>query len=625
MQQFLIYLLVLLPLCGFLCSFFVPKNNETLIAHVAFYTVSTQLVLTSLLLIFWLISSNHSIDVTQALVILHDGNDTFTIGFIFDKASAVFLIVGGILSTMIILYSRAYLHREQYYKRFYNIILLFYSGYVLTIISGNLVTWFIGWEFLGISSFLLISFYRDRYLPVKNAYKVFCIYRLADIGIILSMWAFHSLLKSRGSFTLMNNPEYISYNLQHHYLAMLFISLMLLLSATAKSAQLPFSSWLSRAMEGPTSSSAIFYGSLSVHMGVFLLLRTFEFWQHLLIIRILVGTIGVATAIIASGIAKVQSSIKSQIAYLSIAQIGLMFLEIALGFSNLVLLHFAGNAFFRTYQLLVSPSIVNNAIRELSYSKKSYTLSFQWFLPKKLRYSLYIWYLKECNLELFVHNFLLMPMKIIGNKMHFIRLPYQICLFVLSILGGIFLLNNSIFRLNSVFNHYIALMFACFGIMALLKAFTFRRSAIGAWLLLIMNHCYMVLALSCNERFYLHELIIYLSGVFLAGLCGYCCLKLLKKYESDIYLNKFYGYSIYHPYLEIVFLLSCLGLMAFPISPTFIGEDLLFAHIGQGQFFMAFLVSVSFIFGGISTIRIYARLFMGQDIKTTADYASRYY
>ena len=65
--------------------------------------------------------------------------------------------------------------------------------------------------------------------------------------------------------------------------------------------------------------------------------------------------------------------------------------------------------------------------------------------------------------------------------------------------------------------------------------------------------------------------------------------------------------------------------MAFPISPTFIGEDLLFAHIGQGQFFMAFLVSVSFIFGGISTIRIYARLFMGQDIKTTADYASRYY
>jgi len=77
--------------------------------------------------------------------------------------------------------------------------------------------------------------------------------------------------------------------------------------------------------------------------------------------------------------------------------------------------------------------------------------------------------------------------------------------------------------------------------------------------------------------------------------------------------------------LEIVFLLSCLGLMAFPISPTFVGEDLLFAHIGRDQFVLAFLVSMSFILGGLSIIRIYARIFLGQDSKTTASLAARYY
>lgn len=624
-MQGMIYILVLLPLCGFVFSLFIPKTNEELIAHLAFYSVAMELFLTLVLFVLWLISPTKEIALNQALVVLQNGHDNFSLGFLFDKACAIFLLVGGVLSAMIVLYSRAYLHREEHYKRFYSIILLFYSGYVLTILSGNLETWFIGWEFLGISSFLLISFYKDRYLPVKNAFKVFSIYRLADIGIILAIWTFHTILKSSSDFSLLNNAKYIGYNLQNNSLAMLFIALMLLLSAAAKSAQFPFSSWLPRAMEGPTSSSAIFYGSLSVHMGIFLLLRTFGFWQHLWSIRLLIGGGGIITTILASGMARVQSSIKSQIAYSSIAQIGLMFLELALGFYSLVLVHFAGNAFLRTYQLLVSPSIISHAIRELSYSNKHHMHSFEDFLPQNLRYSLYMFYLKECNLDAFLYNFLWMPLKSLGNKMHFMRLPYQVGLFIFSLLGGIYLLNNAIFNVNSRFNQYVAISFACFGLMALLKAFTFRRKATGAWFLIIMNHCYMVLALSCKEHFYLNELIIYLSGVFIAGVSGYCCLKLLYRAEKDIELNKFYGYSISHPTLDIIFLVSSLGLMAFPISPTFIGEDLLFAHIQHGEFIMAFLVSMSFILGGIATMRIYARLFLGQDIKTTADFAPRYY
>ena len=103
-------------------------------------------------------------------------------------------------------------------------------------------------------------------------------------------------------------------------------------------------------MEGPTPSSAIFYGSLSVHLGVFLMLRTFPFWEHQTSMRIAIGLMGLVTSIAASVMANVQSTVKSQVAYSSISQIGLIFIEIALGWDTLALIHFAGNAFLRTYQ-----------------------------------------------------------------------------------------------------------------------------------------------------------------------------------------------------------------------------------------------------------------------------------
>ena len=138
-----------------------------------------------------------------------------------------------------------------------------------------------------------------------------------------------------------------------------FIVIMIVLAAMIKSAQLPFTSWLPRAMEGPTSSSAIFYGSLSVHIGVFLLLRTWPFWQDMLWVKIVIIAIGALTGIIATLIARVQPTVKTQIAYSSAAQIGIIFIEVAFGFHILALVHFAGNAFLRTYQLLVSPSVLN--------------------------------------------------------------------------------------------------------------------------------------------------------------------------------------------------------------------------------------------------------------------------
>jgi hypothetical protein len=102
-------------------------------------------------------------------------------------------------------------------------------------------------------------------------------------------------------------------------------------------------------------------------LGVFLLLRTYPFWENQLVVRILIGALGLITAVVSTTIARVQTSVKTQIGYASLTQIGIMFIEVAAGLELLVLIHFAGNAFLRTYQLLVSPSVVSYLIREQFY------------------------------------------------------------------------------------------------------------------------------------------------------------------------------------------------------------------------------------------------------------------
>jgi NADH:ubiquinone oxidoreductase subunit 5 (subunit L)/multisubunit Na+/H+ antiporter MnhA subunit len=176
---------------------------------------------------------------------------------------------------------------------------------------------------------------------------------LSDLALILAMWMMHHLTHQNITFSQLMEAKTTA--LQSGSSIAVFIVIMIVLAATIKSAQFPFTSWLPRAMEGPTSSSAIFYGSLSVHIGVFLLLRTWPFWQDMLSVKIIIISIGILTGIIATFIARVQPTVKTQIAYSSAAQIGIIFIEVALGLHVLALVHFAGNAFLRTYQWFLLP------------------------------------------------------------------------------------------------------------------------------------------------------------------------------------------------------------------------------------------------------------------------------
>ena len=606
---FFLHFLVLVPLGGFLLSLLMPPKAETWNSRTALLSMTVYWIGLLVFIVSWALGGFVPVNIRDFALFSTPGYEYF-LDFYFDEISAVYLLVGGLLTLLIVIYSRFYLHREPGYKRFFNTILFFFLGYNLVVLSGNLETMFVGWEVLGVSSFLLIAFYRERYLPVKNAVKVFSIYRIGDVGLIVAMWMSHHLWHENTTFEKLSNYELVHEHLQGHTAVGIVISLMILLSAAVKSAQLPFSSWLPRAMEGPTPSSAIFYGSLSVHIGVFVLLRTFPFWEHQLSVRILIGLLGLFTALAATGTARVQSSIKSQIAYSSIAQIGIIFIEVALGLEYLALLHFAGNAFLRTYQLLVSPSVVTYLIREQFYNFKPRPLTIEDSWPRRMEYSLYVLCLKEWNLDALMYRWLWNPLKHLGNLFRFLTFSRALTLFLICFAGGIWLrLNEDLLPVG--LRTYMPEIFALVGLVSVLKSFTERTHARLAWLLACLGHFWVVLAISFNEHFGMEEAVLYLAGVTVFGMVGWGILRRIKTLEKNIDLDRFHGASWMHPRLSLGFLLSSLAVAGFPITPTFIGEDLLFSHIHEDQVVLAFTTAIILIVTGLSIIRIYARVFLG--------------
>jgi len=614
-------ILILIPLAGFLISLLIPKTNEKLLSSVAFSSVGLHFAASIGFTILWLTGGMETYNIKEFVVYATDGYEFF-IDLYFDKITATYLIVGALLSFLITIYSRYYMHREEGYKRFFNTLLFFYLGYTITIFSGNFETLFIGWEILGVSSFLLIAFYRDRYLPVKNAMKVFSIYRVGDIGLILALWLSHHLWHENITFFELNNHESVSLHLHEHSWIGLAASLLVLLAAMAKSAQFPFSFWLPRAMEGPTPSSAIFYSSLSVHIGVFILLRTFPFWEHQWIVRAVVIVIGLITAVLASSMARVQSSVKAQVAYSSVTQIGIIFIEIALGLEVLALFHFAGNAFLRTYQLLVSPSVVTYLIREQFYNFQPKTELKKSPFFQKISNTLYVMSLKEWGLDSLVYYYMWAPVKRAGNALRFLSPKISYIIFIpLFVVGCVLLIFQE--EIPNQLRLFLPILFGFVGLILSLKSFVKRHDVRFSWALLFQNHLWIALAITFNQHFNYWDMVVYLSGVLISGLLGYLVLRWLGKKETNMDLNRFQGHSYEYKKAAFIFLMACLGMAGFPITPTFIGEDLIFSHIEVHQVLLLIAVALSFVINGLALIRLFARIFMGPHIKTDHPIAGR--
>ena len=287
----------------------------------------------------------------------HDGS--IAIDFLVDRLSLGFAALSAAIAGVVSAFSNRYLHRESGYNRYFVLLAMFVTGILLVALAGNVEVLFIGWEFVGLSSALLVGFFHERAAPVSNALRVFSVYRISDAAL-LSAAVLLRHTAGTDSLSLLFGGTRAASTAGLTGTNATIIAVLLIVAVAGKSALLPFSSWLPRAMEGPTPSSAVYYGSLSIHAGCFLLLRSAPLLEHAPAARLLAGGLGAATAIFAGITTRVQSDVKSSLAYAALTQVGIIVVEIAIGWYTVAFVHLVGHACFRLLQFLSAPNVLHD-------------------------------------------------------------------------------------------------------------------------------------------------------------------------------------------------------------------------------------------------------------------------
>lgn len=284
---------------------------------------------------------------------LRSGDYAIPIDFLADPLSLGLSGLFALLALAVTRFAVTYLHREPAFHRFFLILCLFNGAMQLLVTAGNAVLGFVGWELSGVASYLLIAYAWQRDQAADNANRAILTNRVGDAGFLLSIALAFLWLGDAGWVRIG-----AAAGLSGWQMAALAGGFML--AAAAKSAQLPFSPWLTRAMEGPTPSSAIFYGALLVHAGVYLVLRLEPLFGQSPGARLVLGLIGGSTALYGWLASQVQTDAKSSLIFATIAQTGLMFLACGLGWWELAAWHLAAHAVVRCQQLLTAPELIHH-------------------------------------------------------------------------------------------------------------------------------------------------------------------------------------------------------------------------------------------------------------------------
>lgn len=328
------------------------------------------------------------------------GSYDFKLRFFVDLLGSTYALLTSLLIGIIFRFSRNYLHKEEGYFRFIFLLSILMFGLMIVSFARSLDLIFAGWELVGTTSVLLIGYFYSQTQPVRHSLKALISYRFCDMGILAaSAWAHHYLHST--DFTVLPNL------IDHAHCgvtAMTFIGFFIIWASLAKSGQLPFSSWLPAAMEGPTPSSAIFYGALSIHLGPFLLLRFYDYFEHFPILLWTIGIVGAISAIYASAVGRTRSDAKTMLAYATISQVGIIWVEISLGFTKFALFHIVTHASLRTWQFLRSSSLIQDFFENpvvQADEKINRNLSFEKFVPKQTRKKFFLHALHGFHLDYF--------------------------------------------------------------------------------------------------------------------------------------------------------------------------------------------------------------------------------
>ncbi len=328
-------------------------HGERATADIALWTISMSSLLSLTLLGADLLGKNAgSIVIGQWLQ-----SDTLNIqvSFITTGFGVVLAALFALLLLIVTRFSINYLHKEAGFHRFFFILSLFSFAILFLVLSGNAVGTFIGWEIAGFCSYLLIAYAYDRPVAVHNATRVFVTNRIGDAGFIIGIAL---------SYTWSGGVDWLKLGAaaagQLTIGESTGIALCFAVAAFVKSAQIPFTFWLSRAMEGPTPSSAVFYGAVMVHAGVYLLILLQPVFEQAPFAMGLVALTGLVTAGYGFFVGLTQTDIKSSLVYATSAQLGLMFMECGLGFWQLAEWHLCAHAVVRCYLFLTAPSLLHN-------------------------------------------------------------------------------------------------------------------------------------------------------------------------------------------------------------------------------------------------------------------------
>src|SRR5258708_5276919 len=232
-------------------------------------------------------------------------------------------------------FANRYMHRERGFNRFFVFFALFLTGMVVTSLAGTIETLFAGWELVGLSSALLVAFFHERPAPVRIGLRVCSVYRVSDAALLIASVVLHHLTGEGDFDKLLGSGPWPQGEASLTGPQALLVGLLLLIAAAGKSALVPFSGWLPRAMEGPTPSSAVFYGALSVHLGAFLLLRVSPLLDRSTTLCAAVGVLRFTAATFAYLAGSVLTAIKSALSFASLSQVGIIVAEIGIWFRSI--------------------------------------------------------------------------------------------------------------------------------------------------------------------------------------------------------------------------------------------------------------------------------------------------
>ncbi len=355
----LVFAIPLLPFLAALCigighfsGFLTGVKSQAMTSRLAYSAINLSTLVALILL--WAGYSDRLIGQAQAGMWL--ASDSLEVNLAFNTTGHGMLLSAlySLIFVVIFRFSRNYLHSESGYHRFFMLLCLFAGAMHLLLLSANSVGTFFGWELAGFCSFLLIAFAWHRDNASRNACSVFIVNRVGDAFFILGIVLCFSWLDTIDWEGINTGIATLSTG-QANLVATSFI-----IAAMVKSVQFPFTWWINRSMEGPTPSSAVFYGAVMVHSGVFLLILMAPVLEQAPAAGYLLVIIGLLTFLYCTLCAQSQVDIKSSLGFATGGQLGLMFVECGAGLWQLALIHLCAHAVVRSYLYLSAPSILHN-------------------------------------------------------------------------------------------------------------------------------------------------------------------------------------------------------------------------------------------------------------------------